>query len=586
MPRFLAVVTLGWLILAAAPLRADPTAAFDTLLADFHAHEQAADPISAGRDGDIEALGRWPDDSPVAVEQRLERERAFRDRLRAIDRADLDAHAQVSHRVLDFLLDSRLMLGRFRSQRIAFSHHSGFFATPLHLAMATRPRSVAEAEAWIQRLRSIPEYFQGYLSWMKEGVATGFVQPAPIVAKVIDQIRAIVEADAEDSELLAPLTRLPAHVAEDEGQRLRQAARQAVAEHALPAYRQLLTFLEETYLEAPRQTLGIAELPNGRDYYQALLHYHTTLQISPEGLHQRGLAEVQRIRAEMEAVIETTGFEGDFAAFLAFLREDPRFYAESPQQLLKEASRIAKRAEDAMPAFFGELPRLPYGVRPVPDAMALHYPPAGYWPGNLATDTPGRYLVNTHALDQRPLYQLPALTLHEAVPGHHQQIALAQELEDVPAFRRRADITAFVAGWALYAAFLGKDMGIYQTPYEHFGRLSHEMWRACQLVADTGLHWYGWSREEAQACFLENSALSPHSIRTEVSRSIARPGQALAYKSGELLIRALRQQAEQTLGERFDLRAFHDRLLDEGPLPLSAVEAKMRTWIREQNAAP
>jgi len=574
---------LVWFALGVAPLHADPSADFATLAADFDAHERARDPITAGREGDLEALAQWPDGSREAVEKRMHTERAFRDRLRAIDRGALEADAQVSHRVLDYLLDSRLMLGRFQSQRIPFTHDSGFFSTPVRLATSTRPRSVAEAEAWIARLNGIPDYFEGYLAWMKQGVATGFVQPESIVRETIDQIRAIAKAEAADSELLAPMNRLPAYLVAEERQRLQQAAREAVAEQALPAYRELLSFLEKDYLAAPRQTLSIAEVPNGRAYYQALLHYHTTLQISPEKMHQRGLAEVQRIRAEMEALIESTGFEGSFAEFLDYLRNDPRFYADTPEQLLMEASRIAKLADGAMPAFFRKLPRLPYGVRPVPDSMALHYTTARYWRGNLEAGEAGGYMVNTYALDQRPLYELPALTVHEAVPGHHHQIALAQELEDVPEFRRRASINAFVEGWALYAEFLGKDMGIYRTDYEHFGRLTYEMWRACQLVVDTGLHWYGWSRAEAEACFLNNSALAPHNIRTEVSRHIARPGQALASKSGELLIRALRQQAEATLGDRFDVRAFHDRLLDEGAMPLSAVEAKMRGWIREQS---
>lgn len=585
MPRFTPVFMLLWLALGVTPLHADPSADFAALVAEFDAYEKAHDPITAGRDGNLEALGQWPDASPEAIEARLDMERAFRDRLRAIDRGALESDEQVSHRVLDYLLDSRLMLGRFQSQRIAFTHDSGFFSTPIRLATSTRPRSIAEAEAWIERVNTIPEYFQGYLTWMEQGVATGFVQPEPIVREVIDQVRAIVEAGVDSSALLAPMHRLPAHVPEAERQRLQQAAREAVAEQALPAYQQLQSFLADDYLAAPRQTLGIAEVPNGRAYYQALVHYHTTLQISPEEMQQRGLAEVARIRAEMEAVMKTTDFAGSFDEFLDYLRSNPRFYADTPEQLLMEASRIAKLADDAMPAFFRKLPRLPYGVRPLPGAMTPHYSAARYWSGHLEAGEAGGYMVNTYALDQRPLYELPALTAHMAVPGHHQQIALAQELEDVPDFRRHARITAFVEGWALYAEFLSKDMGLYRTPYEHFGRLSYEMWRACRLVADTGLHWYGFSRDEAEACLLENSALAPHNIRTEISRHIAQPGQALAYKSGELLIRALRQEAEKTLGDRFDLRAFHDRLLDEGAMPLSAVEAKMRGWIREQNEA-
>lgn len=585
MPRFVPAFMSLWLVLGVAPLHADPGADFAALVRAFDAHEAVRDPITAGREGDLEALGRWPDADPEAIEERLQRERAFRDRLKAIERDALDPRAQVSHRVLDYLLDSRLMLGRFQSQRIAFTHDSGFFAMPLRLATSTRPRTIAEAEAWIRRLEKIPEYFAGHMAWMEQGIATGFVQPEPIIRDAIEQIRAMIAAEDDSSELLAPMAHLPATLPAAERQRLQRAAREAVAEQALPAYRQLLSFLEQECLAAPRQTLAITEVPNGRAYYQALVHYYTTLQISPEEIHQRGQAEVARIRAEMAAVMETTDFAGSFDEFLDYLRSDPRFYAKTAEQLLMEASRVAKLADDAMPSFFDALPNLPYGIRPLPAAMAPHYGSARYWPGSRETDEAGSYLVNTHALEQRPLFEVPALTAHVAVPGHHHQIALAQELEDVPEFRRNASISAFVEGWALYAESLGQGMGLYRTPYEHFGRLSHEMWRACRLVVDTGLHWYGWSRDEAEACLRENTAFAPERVHREVSRQIAWPGQALAYKSGQLLIRALRQEAEKTLGDRFELRAFHDRLLDEGPLPLSAVEAKMRRWIREQSEA-
>lgn len=583
MSRLTVAVTALLLASLAPAALADPAADLDALIADFETHEQHRDPISAGRDGDLEALAVWPDARPEAVAERLAATREFRDRLRNIDADDLDDDRQVSHSVLAYLLDSRLMAGRFDSQRIPFTNDSGFFTTPLHLANATRPRTVAEAEAWISRLQQIPDYFDAHRSWMELGMQSGFVQPEPIVRGVIEQLRGIAAGDADDSELLAPIGRLPAAIPEDERQRLNLAAREAVASDALPAYRSLLAFFEEEYLDIPRSSLGISELPDGRDYYRALVQQHTTLQITPEELHERGLAEVRRIRAEMDAVVEATGFDGDFAAFLDYLRSDPRFYAETPEELLREAAYLAKLADDAMPSFFRRLPRLPYGVRPVPASLAPHYTTARYWPGNIEAGEAGGYMVNTYALDQRPLYELPALTLHEAVPGHHHQIALAQEIEDVPQFRRRAGITAFVEGWGLYAEYLGQEMGLYRTPYEDFGRLTYEMWRACRLVVDTGLHWYGWSREEAEACLLENSALAPHNVRTEVSRYIAWPGQALAYKTGELLIRALRREAEEELGARFDLRDFHDHLLSAGAMPLAALERRMRAWIETAN---
>ncbi|MEL6569269.1 MAG: DUF885 domain-containing protein, partial [Pseudomonadota bacterium] len=294
--------------------------------------------------------------------------------------------------------------------------------------------------------------------------------------------------------------------------------------------------------------------------------------------------EVARIREEMKAIIEEVGFAGDFDGFLRFLREDSRFYARTPQDLLEKASTISKRLDASLPQFFGRLPRLPYGVSPVPASIAPGYTTGRYAQGDPETGRSGTYLVNTFRLDQRPLYELPALTAHEAVPGHHLQIALAQEMRDVPDFRRSFYATAFGEGWALYAEKLAGEAGIYTTPYERFGALSYEMWRACRLVADTGLHWYGWSREQAEACFIENTALSPLNIETEVTRYIGWPGQAVAYKVGELKILELRREAENALGADFDLRAFHDHLLGKGSMPLSTLQARMRQWVEDQKA--
>ena len=278
------------------------------------------------------------------------------------------------------------------------------------------------------------------------------------------------------------------------------------------------------------------------------------------------------------------GWEGDFASFLTFLRTDPQFYATSREDLLKEASEMSKRADGGLPALFGTLPRLPYDVRPVPEEIEANYTTGRYFAGSMEAGLPGGYIVNTGRLDQRPLYELPALTLHEAVPGHHLQIALQQEAEAGPYFRRGANVTAFTEGWGLYAEYLGEEMGFYRTPYERFGRLSYEMWRACRLVADTGIHWLGWEIEQARACFAENSALATHNIETELQRYIGWPGQALAYKIGEIRLRDIRGRAEAALGEDFDVRAFHDALLVDGPLPLDLLDQRMDAWIAEQAA--
>jgi uncharacterized protein (DUF885 family) len=328
----------------------------------------------------------------------------------------------------------------------------------------------------------------------------------------------------------------------------------------------------------------VRTLPNGEAYYRWLVHDHTTTDLTPDQIHAIGLAEVARIRAQMQGVMVEAGWKGDLPGFIAMLRTDPRFYATTRQDLLEKASEIAKRIDDQLPAWFATLPRLTYGVRPVPRDIEAGYTTGRYWQGSPSQGVAGGYMVNTGALDQRGLYELPALTLHEAVPGHHLQIALAQELTDVPAFRREAQFTAFVEGWGLYAEELGGHMGIYRDPYERFGRLSYEMWRACRLVADTGMHWKGWSVDQARTCFTDNTALSPLNIEVELARYVSWGGQALAYKVGEMKFIELREKARAELGPKFDIRRFHDALLLAGPLPLEMVEARIAAWTAAEKA--
>jgi uncharacterized protein (DUF885 family) len=583
--RFMAGVLLSLTLLAGcATPRPDATAEFDALVADFEAFELRHNPVRAGRKGDLEAAARWPDASPEAVTERRREHEAFLARLERIDAAGFADSRQVSYAVLEYLLRSAVELGRHEPERLSFSNDSGFFSDPIYLGLGTRPRNVAEAEAWIRRIESLPAYFDQEIAWLRRGLATGMVQPHYILPGVLEQIEQLAATTPEASALFGPLKALPAHVPAAEQERLRAAALAAIEAQALPAYRKLADFFRNEYMAAPRASIGISEVPGGRDFYRALVRYHTTLDTTPEAVHQVGLDEVARIRGEMEAVIAETGFAGDFAEFLHYLRTDPSFYAQSEEELLMRAAWLAKRADDAMPRFFRHMPRLPYGVRPVPAAMAPNYTTGRYWPGDLDSGVAGGYMVNTYALDQRPLYELPSLTVHEAVPGHHHEFAISQELEDAPDFRREAYITAYSEGWGLYTEFLAIEMGLYDTPYDHFGRLTFEMWRACRLVVDTGLHWYGWSVEQAESCLLENSALAPHNVRTEVARYVSWPGQALAYKTGELLMRRLRAEAEAALGEDFDIRAFHDHLLADGGMPLAALEARMRAWIEARKA--
>ena len=558
-----------------------PDQSFDALVAEYEAWRASQDPIRAGRRGDIDAAARWPDATPAAVKTRREAERVFLARLENIDADALTGNNPVSQAVLDYVLRSEVATAKFNPERVPFVNDSGFFSMPLGVASSTRPRTIEQARAWLSRLDSLPEFLAQHREWMARGVADGFVQPAYVVEAVIGQIEAIVETPTAESPLLDPFEALPAALEAAHGEALRTRATEIVEARVRPAYRGLMEFFRTEYLANPRASIGISEVPDGRAYYRELVRLHTTLDTTPEVVHQRGLAEVERIRAEMDRVVAEAEFDGDFAEFLHFLRTDEQFYADSPRELLMHASYIAKRADDQMPRFFGKLPRLSYGVRPVPEHMAPTYTTGRYWPGDMENGVAGGYMVNTYALDQRPLYTLPALTLHEAVPGHHHQGSLARELENVPEFRRNTYITAFGEGWALYTEHLGIEMGIYTTPYEHFGRLSYEMWRACRLVVDTGIHYFGWSLEKAEACFLENSALAAHNVKTEVARYISWPGQALAYKTGELLIRDLRDRAEKRLGEAFDLRAFHDHILVDGAMPLETLETRMLAWISE-----
>jgi uncharacterized protein (DUF885 family) len=340
-----------------------------------------------------------------------------------------------------------------------------------------------------------------------------------------------------------------------------------------------LRFMEEEYRPRARASLGLSRLPDGEAHYAWLARRYTTTTLTPAQIHDVGLEEVARIRARMEATIAETGFDGSFADFLAFLRSDPRFYAASRADLMAEAKAIAERVDRLMPRWFGRLPKLAYEVRPVPADIEESYTSGRYWTGNPAQGAAAGYMVNTSHLSQRPLYELPALTLHEAVPGHHTQIALAQENESLPLFRRGEGLTAYVEGWALYAEGLGEEMGVYRDAYERFGRLSFDMWRACRLVVDTGLHQFGWTRDRARACLADNTALSQKNVGVEIDRYIGQPGQALAYKIGQLKISALRSRAEERLGERFDIRAFHDLILGAGPLPLDMLASRVEGWI-------
>ena len=597
MKLIVAVSAAAMLAAIAAPVAARPllaqteasrqadNPALASVLADYERYLRAADPISAGMEGDRAALSRMPDGSrafEVAQEPVL---KGFADRLAAIDPAGLGDDDRLNHTFLSYVVQrSRARIPLDTSRIDAFSSEGGPGQGLGYLASVTRIATAADAEAWIARLEAMPRLYSDSLANARRGLETGLVQPRSIVENALTLIEPEAALTPETDPLLKPFTTLPASIPAAQQAALRERAARAVADGIMPQRREWARFLREDYLPRAPETLGLVHRPGGRDLYAWLVRGFTTTDMTPEEVHALGLQEVARIRARMDTEMRASGWTGDFAGFLAFLRTDPQFYVTSREALLEKASEMAKRADDGLPALFATLPRLPYGVRPVPREIEANYTTGRYNPGSAENGVAGGYIVNTSSLDQRGLYELPALTLHEAVPGHHLQIALQQEAEDGPYFRKSVDVTAFTEGWGLYAEFLGEEMDFYRTPYERFGRLSYEMWRACRLVSDTGIHWLGWDIEQARACFRDNSALAPLNIETELQRYIGWPGQATAYKVGEIRLRAIRTRAEAELGDRFDVRRFHDALLVDGPLPMALLDERMDRWIAEEKA--
>lgn len=582
------IKTLGVLIcLCSATVSAKDISGADNLqlksLMDAHwAYTLEENPTLATAAGVNDYNHLLPQVSPLDQNRRLRAEEIFLQQLREIDQTQLSAANNINYQLLAWVLETSIEGMRLNTERIPFNTFSSFFAGALQASHGVPMTTEADYRAYIARIGEFPRYFRENIENMREGIRTGFVLPKIIIDGVLPTVQAQVYDNPEMSSLFEPIaavsTRLPVAVQEQ----LRSDARQAITLYAVPAFRELVEFLEEEYYPAASEGLAAEELSNGEAFYAHQIKVYTTrTDLSADQIHNIGLAEVARIRLEMDEVIADTGFNGSFEEFTNFLRSEPQFYASDAQQLLKEAAFVAKKIDYVMPEFFGRLPRVPYGVVPVPDEIAPNYTTASYNSGPVGGTRGGAYWVNTFALDQRPLYELPALTLHEAVPGHHQQTAIARELEDLPPFRRELYFSAFGEGWGLYSEKLGIEMGIYQTAYEHFGRLSYEMWRACRLVIDTGIHAQGWTRQRALDYLSDNTSLSAANVRAEVDRYISWPGQALAYKLGEMKISELRQRAEEELGDAFDIRSFHDALLGQGSLPLDLLETVVEAYIAE-----
>ncbi|MGI2258591.1 DUF885 domain-containing protein [Shewanella sp. GXUN23E] len=553
----------------------------DIIAADWQLKLMRSPSLAAAK-GDKSAAGKLTDMSPQALEQEYQAQLALLQRLRALDSDKLSQTERINAQILAYQLADSTDMYRFKDHYAPISSESGFHAYITSISQG-RFNTVEDYDNYLAKLSALPAYFAQQTYWLKQGLAAGITPPKATLTGFEDSISAYQVA-VEDSGYYKPFTHFPAHFSEADKTRLQAAGRKMVEQQVLPLYDDFYTFMTREYLPNARNTIAAADLPDGTEFYENRVRHYTTLEMNADEVHQLGLKEVARIRAEMQQIIDELKFDGSFADFLHFLRTDPQFYPKTREELLKEAAYIAKKADAMLPKYFATLPRTPYGIKEVPPEIAPKYTTGRYSGSDDATE-PGYYWVNTYALDKRPLYEMEALTLHEAVPGHHLQIALNQEQDALPDFRRYSYISAFGEGWGLYAEYLGLEAGFYQDPYSNFGRLTYEMWRACRLVVDTGLHVKGWSRQQAIDYMAANTALSLHNVTTEVDRYISWPGQAVSYKIGELTIKRLRKQAEDALGEKFDIRTFHDAILENGSVPLKVLEQQVADYIeRQQNS--
>jgi uncharacterized protein (DUF885 family) len=569
-----------------APSRPSPETALGNLLARDWEWRLEESPILATLVGDPRYDDRWPDVSLEAHARRGDYYRDLLKRARAIDRLALPAAARMN---LDlFVYETGLAVEglAFHDELLPLTQMNGVQMDVADLLGLAPRSSVAHYDNVVARLRAVGRLVDQTIAVLREGAARGITPPRAIMDAVPGQVAAQIADDPGAAPITAVvLADLPADLDGAAARRIRDAVLRAVREAVVPAYRRLHAFLTDEYLPKTRATLALSALPDGEAWYAYLARLMTSRDLTPKEIHAIGVEEVARIRAEMMETMRAAGHGGDLRVFLTFLRDDPRFFLASREQLLTAYRDICKRIDPALTRLFRTLPRLPYGVVPVPAYSEKEQTTAYYHPGSAEAGRPGYFYANTYDLRSRPTWEMEALAAHEAVPGHHLQIALAQELEDLPPFRRHGHHTAFVEGWGLYAESLGSELGLYHDPYARFGRLTYEMWRAVRLVVDTGVHAFGWSRDRAIAYFEQNAGKAGHDIAVEVDRYIAWPAQALAYKLGELAIRALRDGARRALKARFDIRDFHDVVLLAGPMPLPFLERRVAEWIASRPRA-
>jgi uncharacterized protein (DUF885 family) len=534
---------------------------------------------------------RWSDDSPAGIETRKKHLHESAAALKGFSRDSLPHAEQINYDLYSDLLSTAEEGLQYGDDPLPFRNvvphnnwmpisQMGGVQQGAAETISTMPnRSVADYENILARLEALPTYVEQQQTSLQEGLKRGYTPPKLMLRDVPKQIADLIPADPLASALLEPFKNFSVEIPEQERTRLTNRATEIYRARVAPAFQKLHDYVVSTYLPACRESIAATALPNGAEGYAFHVRWQTTTHLTPQEIHEIGLSEVKRIRADMDKVIASTNFKGSFHEFTEFLRNDPRFYFDKPDDLVNGYRIIAKKIDPELAHLFGKLPRLPYGVTPIPDFKAPSQTTAYYQAGAPSVGRPGYYFVNAYNLHARPKWEMEALSLHESVPGHHLQISLAQEMENEPEFRKQVGYSAFVEGWALYCESLGEELGMYKDPYSKFGQLSYEMWRAVRLVVDTGMHAQGWTRDQAIQFFKDNTGKTDQDITVEVDRYIVWPGQALAYKLGQLKIRELRAQAEKRQGTKFNVRAFHDAVLENGALPLNVLTAHIENWM-------
>jgi uncharacterized protein (DUF885 family) len=581
MKRFVLLLAALLMAAIAAPLHAQGPAgalALRALFADEWERSLRESPESATYNGDARYNDRWTDYSLEAIAARGAADRAALERLRAIDRAALPPAEQLQYDTFEWQLQRSVERQRFREHLQPIDHQGGPQTADL-IQQVTPFATAADHRKFIARMAALPRLIEQAVQLMREGVKAGQVPPRVLIQRVPAQIGAQIVEDPARSPFYKPFLKISDAIPAAERTALQAEARTVIRERIVPAYRALKVYFDNEYLPRTRLSIAVSDQPNGKDYYDFLARYYTTTELDADAIHAIGLKEVARLRAAMETVKAETGFRGTLAQFFVHLRTDPKFFHKTPAALLNAYRATAKRIDPELVKVFKTLPRLPYGVRPIPDSIAPDTTTAYYQGGAPDGTRAGYYHVNLYKPQARPTWEMLPLTLHEAVPGHHLQFARALELADAPMLLKTAYFVAYGEGWALYAERLGYDMGLYDDPYDRFGQLTYEMWRAVRLVVDTGIHTKGWSRERAIAYFRDNAAKTEQDIVNEIDRYIGTPGQALAYKIGQMKISELRARAKRELGAQFDLRDYNDAVLETGSVPLAALEARIDAWI-------